>query len=99
MTSRAVVTALMFALTLGTLAGADRSNKEELKLKLPKPMFIGTPTNIKSPNLEAITGSRAGRSTCRRAPCCCREEAGDVERLEPGHRRARHGHRRREGGR
>ncbi len=29
---------------------------EELKLKLPKPMFIGTPTNIKSPNLEAVTG-------------------------------------------
>jgi hypothetical protein len=30
--------------------------KEELKLKLPKPMFIGTPTNLKSPNLEVITG-------------------------------------------
>ena len=31
-------------------------NKEELKLKLPKPMFIGTPTNIKSANLEPVTG-------------------------------------------
>jgi len=30
--------------------------KEELKLKLPKPMFIGTPTNIRSPNLEKVTG-------------------------------------------
>jgi hypothetical protein len=32
------------------------AGKEELKLKLPKPMFIGTPTNIKSPNLEPVTG-------------------------------------------
>jgi hypothetical protein len=30
--------------------------QEVLKLTLPKPMFIGTPTNLKSPNLEAITG-------------------------------------------
>ena len=56
MTSRAFVTALMFALTLGTLAAQTDPNKEELKLKLPKPMFIGTPTNIKSANLEPITG-------------------------------------------
>ena len=56
MTSRAFVTALMFALTLGSLAAQTDPNKEELKLKLPKPMFIGTPTNIKSPNLEPITG-------------------------------------------
>ncbi len=38
-----------------TLAG-QAPGKEELKLKLPKPMFIGTPTNIKSANLEVITG-------------------------------------------
>jgi hypothetical protein len=56
MTSRAFVTALMFALTLGSLAAQTDPNKEELKLKLPKPMFIGTPTNIKSANLEPITG-------------------------------------------
>ncbi|MDW3229733.1 MAG: discoidin domain-containing protein [Acidobacteriota bacterium] len=30
--------------------------KVELKIELPKPMFIGTPRNIKSPNLEIITG-------------------------------------------
>ena len=31
-----------------------------MKLKLPKPMFIGTPTNLRSPNLEVVTGkSRA----------------------------------------
>jgi hypothetical protein len=35
-------------------------NKEELKLQLPKPMFIGTPSNIKSPNLEAVTGKPRG---------------------------------------
>lgn len=34
--------------------------KEELKLQLPKPMFIGTPANIKSPNLEAVTGKPRG---------------------------------------
>jgi hypothetical protein len=46
----------LFALTLGTLAAQTDPNKEELKLKLPKPMFVGTPTNIKSPNLEPVTG-------------------------------------------
>jgi len=30
--------------------------KEELKLELPRAMFIGTPSNIKSPNLESVTG-------------------------------------------
>lgn len=34
--------------------------KEELKLKLPKPMFIGTPRNIKTPNLEVISGKPRG---------------------------------------
>ena len=37
-------------------AAQPAAPKEELKLKLPKPMFIGTPTNIKSSNLEAVTG-------------------------------------------
>jgi len=35
-------------------------NKEELKLKLPKPMFIGTPRNIKTSNLEVISGKPRG---------------------------------------
>jgi hypothetical protein len=35
-------------------------NKEELKLQLPKPMFIGTPRNIRTPNLEAVTGKPRG---------------------------------------
>ena len=43
-----------------SLAAQPATGKEELKLKLPKPMFIGTPTNLKSPNLEVVTGkSRA----------------------------------------
>ena len=45
---------------LAPLAAQQATEKVELKLKLPKPMFIGTPTNIKSANLEAVTGkSRA----------------------------------------
>ena len=46
----------MFALALAPLGAQPDPNKEELKLKLPKPMFIGTPTNLRSPNLEKITG-------------------------------------------
>jgi hypothetical protein len=39
---------------------AQEAGKEELKLQLPKPMFIGTPRNISSPNLEKITGKPRG---------------------------------------
>jgi hypothetical protein len=42
------------------MAVGQAQEKEELKLKLPKPMFIGTPTNIKSANLEAVTGKPRG---------------------------------------
>jgi hypothetical protein len=38
---------------------ARQADKVELKLNLPKPMFIGTPTNIKSANLE-VTGKPRG---------------------------------------
>jgi hypothetical protein len=31
---------------------------EPLKIKLPKPMFVGTPRNVRSPNLEKITGKK-----------------------------------------
>jgi hypothetical protein len=48
----------------GTVADAAQQaqdpNKEELKLQLPKPMFIGTPRNIRTPNLEAVTGKPRG---------------------------------------
>jgi hypothetical protein len=56
-----VAYAFAAAMMLAPLAGAQApAGKEELKLKLPKPMFIGTPTNIKSPNLEPITGKPRG---------------------------------------
>ncbi len=50
------VSLLLAAAAVVSLAAQAGPGKEELKLKLPKPMFIGTPTNIKSPNLETVTG-------------------------------------------
>jgi len=51
---------LLVAVMLVPLVARQATEKEELKLQLPKPMFIGTPTNIKSPNLEVITGKPRG---------------------------------------
>ncbi len=51
---------LFFVFALAPLAAQPGPDKEELKLKLPKPMFIGTPTNIKSANLEVVTGKPRG---------------------------------------
>jgi hypothetical protein len=60
MTTRTLASSLLFALALAPLGAQPDPSKEELKLKLPKPMFIGTPTNIRSANLETVTGkSRA----------------------------------------
>jgi hypothetical protein len=42
------------------LSPMQEQDKVELKLELPKPMFIGTPRNISSPNLERITGKSRG---------------------------------------
>jgi hypothetical protein len=58
-------TLLIAALILGVphltiLYSQQDPTKEELKLVLPKPMFIGTPGNIKSPNLEVVTGKSRG---------------------------------------
>ena len=50
----------VLALALVPLAAQQDPNKVELKLKLPKPMFIGTPTNLRSANLETITGKSRG---------------------------------------
>jgi hypothetical protein len=47
-------------LMLAPVATGQEPGKEELKLKLPKPMFVGTPTNLKSPNLEVVTGKSRG---------------------------------------
>ena len=41
-------------------ASVQDQDKVELKLQLPKPMFIGTPRNLSSPNLERITGKPRG---------------------------------------
>jgi hypothetical protein len=62
MTNR-TLTATFFAAVLAVaapLAAQPGPNQEVLKLNLPKPMFIGTPTNIKSANLEAVTGKSRG---------------------------------------
>ena len=39
---------------------AQEQGKEVLKLQLPKPMFVGTPRNIRTPNLEMVTGKARG---------------------------------------
>jgi hypothetical protein len=52
--------ALLAIVALVPLSASQGGAKEELKLQLPKPMFIGTPTNIKSANLEAVTGKSRG---------------------------------------
>jgi hypothetical protein len=41
-------------------AGPRDQEKEILKIDLPKPMFVGTPRNIRTPNLETITGKPRG---------------------------------------
>ena len=56
MTKRILAISCFLVLALAPLGAQPDPTKEELKLKLPKPMFIGTPTNIKSPNLEPVTG-------------------------------------------
>ena len=51
------------ALIAGLAAPAavgQEPGKEVLKLQLPKPMFVGTPKNIRTPNLETITGKPRG---------------------------------------
>lgn len=58
MTTRTFAGLIVFALTLTPLGAQAPAGKVELKLSLPKPMFIGTPTNIKSANLEVSGKSR-----------------------------------------
>jgi len=45
---------------LAPAAAAQDAGKEVLQLQLPKPMFVGTPKNIRTPNLETITGKPRG---------------------------------------
>jgi hypothetical protein len=50
----------MLAFALAPLSAQAPAGQEELKLKLPKPMFVGTPTNIRSGNLEKVSGKSRG---------------------------------------
>ena len=45
---------------LAPCAPAQDLGKEVLKIQLPKPMFVGTPKNIRTPNLETVTGRPRG---------------------------------------
>jgi hypothetical protein len=56
----ALLVSLLFASAGSLLLSQQDPTKEELRLQLPKPMFIGTPSNIKSPNLEVVTGKSRG---------------------------------------
>lgn len=60
MKRQVIAGALAGGMLLAPLAVGGQEGKVELKLSLPKPMFIGTPTNIKSANLEVITGKSRG---------------------------------------
>ena len=46
-----LASSLVLIATLASIHAQPAPGKEELRLKLPTPMFIGTPTNLKSPNL------------------------------------------------
>jgi hypothetical protein len=60
MVYRTLACSVLLAFALAPVGAQPAPGKEELKLKLPKPMFIGTPTNIRSANLEKVTGKSRG---------------------------------------
>jgi len=68
-------------LTMSGLASAQSQDKDkvELKIQLPKPMFVGTPRNIKTPNLEPITGKPRGPFYVRPGPSWFAQKAGDLK--------------------
>ena len=93
MTKRFFASLALLFLTLAAPTAQAPAGKEELKLKLPKPMFIGTPTNLKSANLEAITGKSRGPFYVPEGHRpALGEEEGDLQRDAAGYRRARHDH-------
>lgn len=51
---------IMIIASAGISYQVPEQDKEILKLQLPKPMFVGTPRNIRSSNLEIITGKPRG---------------------------------------
>jgi hypothetical protein len=46
------LTAVVAAISVGVVVCAQDAGKTELQIKLPRPMFTGTPKNIKTANLE-----------------------------------------------
>ena len=60
MTKYLFASSLAMLMTVAPVVAQAPAGQEELKLKLPKPMFIGTPTNLKSANLEVVTGKSRG---------------------------------------
>jgi hypothetical protein len=59
-TAYILLAAALLTAAAGYVRAQQDPTKEELKLQLPKPMFVGTPRNIKTPNLEAVTGKPRG---------------------------------------
>ena len=57
-----VILALCFFGNQGLFSQEEKEEQEKkaLELELPKPMFVGTPRNIRTPNLEKITGKKRG---------------------------------------
>ena len=55
-----ISTAVLGLAFLAPAAMAQDPGKEILKITLPKPMFVGTPKNIRTANLEMITGKPRG---------------------------------------
>jgi hypothetical protein len=52
--------AVMLMAAFSFLPAQEEQEKEVLKLELPKPMFVGTPKDIRTPNLERPTGAKRG---------------------------------------
>ena len=55
-----LVLAALGLAALAPAATAQDPGKEVLRIQLPKPMFVGTPRNIRTPNLETVTGKPRG---------------------------------------
>jgi len=59
-TRKTMILTVAWIFILAPLGVGQGSGEVELQIQLPKPMFVGTPTNIASPNLEKVTGKNRG---------------------------------------
>lgn len=73
---RSLLTTAIIIAALPVLAAEDKEELVELEIDLPRPLFIGTPTNITSDNLEA---PRSGK----REPLLVPEGVRNVARDKP----------------